>query len=471
MAIPDKHQCGFGWLSDSLKSVFNLSCDSPQPASALRCSIFMLQCNASAAAFHLRAIALFLVSDVYQDHAIDKFCSSCEIAVEVSLDGMSLVESIARDLSAPGMTPVLAIERALEAHLHERFAGAFSDILVKPPRVKFHAMYFKQRYASLPVLLGSEYETWYPEITLSTATSHAFDQIELTSEALELLPIVYGGGVSKVHQLKRKDLKRQTNHTVRINHIKLGSEVIQAVLNRLVQSPPSQPLISNLDPLSSSWGLRIVSFDHMLSGKRLLCECSKAFHENAMANLEAGGYHRSALREYISTCDYGMGLCHLCIAKAAPEDERYGPSIETNYESYLDQVMFDLKVDQRTARAEVMHVLRLSRWRRESALYGLVREIFPDHQVLREASPGWLGRMRLDIYLPELGLAIEHQGEQHYRPLKVFGGEEAHLRVVERDASKRRLCAENGVEVIDFKFDAPPTKSSVRQRLSRFFGG
>ena len=71
-----------------------------------------------------------------------------------------MVESIALDLSAPGMTPVLAIEHALEAHLHERFAGAFSDILVKPPRVKFHAMYFKQRYASLPVLLGSEYETW-----------------------------------------------------------------------------------------------------------------------------------------------------------------------------------------------------------------------------------------------------------------------------------------------------------------------
>lgn len=96
MTIPDKHQCGFGWLSvHSLKAVFNLSCDSPQPASALRCSIFMLQCNASAADFHLRAIALFLVLDVYQDHAIDKFCSNCEIAVEVSLDGMGLVESIA----------------------------------------------------------------------------------------------------------------------------------------------------------------------------------------------------------------------------------------------------------------------------------------------------------------------------------------------------------------------------------------
>jgi len=58
---------------------------------------------------------------------------------------------------------------------------------------------------------------------------------------------------------------------------------------------------------------------------------------------------------------------------------------------------------------------------------------------LREASPEWLGRMRLDIYLPELHLALEHQGEQHYRPIGVFGGEEAYIRVVERDTLKRQL--------------------------------
>lgn len=390
--------------------------------------------------------------------------------VVVPLNGMSLVDSIVQDLAAPGMTPVLAIERALEAHLHDQFKAALANVLVKPPRVKFHSMYFKQRYASLPALLGSGYETWYPEITLSTSLADAFDEVKVAAESLDLLPIVYGGGVSRVHQLKRKDLKRQSNHVVRINHIKLGSDVIHAVLTRLEQSPPSQPLISNLDPLSSSWGLRIVSFDHMLTAERFVCDCSKAFHESVLAVHEAGGYHLSELRQYLPTCAYKAGLCHLCIAKQNPEDDRYGPSIETNYESYLDQVMFDLRVDQRTARAEVMHVLGLSRWRRESTLYGLLRELFPDHLVLREASPDWLGRMRIDIYLPELRLAVEHHGEQHYRPLAVFGGEEAHKRVIERDALKRRLCAENRVTCVDFRFDAPLTKSSVRQRLSKFLG-
>jgi hypothetical protein len=76
--------------------------------------------------------------------------------------------------------------------------------------------------------------------------------------------------------------------------------------------------------------------------------------------------------------------------------------------------------------------------------------------------------MRIDIFLPELKLAIEHQGEQHYRPIPMFGGEEAHARVVERDTLKRKLCLENGVSVIDVRFDATITKSAIKQRLGKF---
>ena len=101
----------------------------------------------------------------------------------------------------------------------------------------------------------------------------------------------------------------------------------------------------------------------------------------------------------------------------------YGPSAEQGFESFIDQVMLDTGVDRKTARAEIQQVLGLSKWVREAELYGLVRDLFKDQRVLREASPEWLGRLRLDIYLPELKLAIEHQGEQHYRPIAAFGGE------------------------------------------------
>ena len=101
-------------------------------------------------------------------------------------------------------------------------------------------------------------------------------------------------------------------------------------------------------------------------------------------------------------------------------------------------------------------------------LYGLVRDLFKDQRVLREASPEWLGRMRLDIYLPELSLAIEHQGVQHYRPIAAFGGDEGHARTVARDELKRQLCRANGVEVVDVRFDAPLTIPALRNRLQRY---
>lgn len=386
----------------------------------------------------------------------------------VLLGGVKLIDPVVQDLATPGMTPVLALERALEDLLHQAFSNAFDGVLIKPPKVKFHSMYFKQRYASLPALLKSGYETWYPEITLATKPEDSFDEVDLASSSLELIPITYGWGVTRIHRVKVKALKKQVNHVVRINHIRVGGDVIGKILEQLSEIVLPQPLIANFDPEAGAWWHRFVSFDHMLSGKRFLCECSRNFHSQAESSLDPIEHSRKTLNDHVAGSEYQAGLCHLCIARHSPEDERYGASVETCFEGYIDQVMFDLKVDKRTAKAEIQHVLGLSRWQRESALYGHVRDLFPDCQVLREASPEWLGRMRIDIYVPELCLAVEHHGEQHYRPVAVFGGEEAHRRAVERDELKRKLCAENGVEVVDFRFDAELTKASVKHRLRRF---
>ncbi|KZB71043.1 MULTISPECIES: hypothetical protein [Thalassospira] len=390
------------------------------------------------------------------------------IQIPVKLDGKMLVDGIVQDLGTPGMTPVLAIERALEAHIYQAFSGAFSDMLIKPPTIKLHSNYFKRRFASLAELVEIGYETWYFEVTIATRPENGFDKVMLAATDLELIPISYGWGVSRVHQVKVKKLKKQTNHLVRINHIRVGAAVIRIIMDRLIETPPVQPMIANFDPVTGSRGMRIVSFDHMVSGQKSLCECARTFHSSLPAPTDRDGSHFTALGEYLSQCNYKLDICHICIAKSLPEDKRYGRSIETNFKVYVDQVMCDRGVDNRTAQAEVMHVLGLSRWQRESELYGIVRDLFPDYKVLREASPEWLGRMRIDIYVPDLGLAVEYQGEQHYRPVTAFGGEDAHSKVVERDRLKRQLCARNNVEVVDFRFDAPITKTAVKSRLRRF---
>ena len=60
----------------------------------------------------------------------------------------------------------------------------------------------------------------------------------------------------------------------------------------------------------------------------------------------------------------------------------------------------------------------------------------------------WLGRQRLDFYLPDYGVAIECQGEQHFQCVEYFGGEKKLLQNQERDRLKKELCDNNNVKVL-----------------------
>lgn len=59
-------------------------------------------------------------------------------------------------------------------------------------------------------------------------------------------------------------------------------------------------------------------------------------------------------------------------------------------------------------------------------------------------------QLSLDFYLPEYKIAIECQGEQHYKPIKHFGGEERLIQQIEKDKLKKQLCEENNVKLLYF---------------------
>lgn len=54
-------------------------------------------------------------------------------------------------------------------------------------------------------------------------------------------------------------------------------------------------------------------------------------------------------------------------------------------------------------------------------------------------------KMPLDFYLPEINVAIECQGEQHFSPKKYWGGEENFKKIKKSDVLKKSLCEKNGV--------------------------
>ena len=68
----------------------------------------------------------------------------------------------------------------------------------------------------------------------------------------------------------------------------------------------------------------------------------------------------------------------------------------------------------------------------------------------------WLGLQHLDFYLPKYNIAIECQGEQHYKPIDYFGGNDGFMSQKERDLRKFGKCKDNNVELLyftNFKFE------------------
>ena len=56
--------------------------------------------------------------------------------------------------------------------------------------------------------------------------------------------------------------------------------------------------------------------------------------------------------------------------------------------------------------------------------------------------------MSYDVFISEVNVAIEYQGQQHFEPVDFFGGQDAFEDVKKRDAEKAKLSISNGVRLV-----------------------
>ena len=72
------------------------------------------------------------------------------------------------------------------------------------------------------------------------------------------------------------------------------------------------------------------------------------------------------------------------------------------------------------------------------------------YEVEKEKEFDWLvnkRNLKLDFFLPKYNVAIEVQGEQHFKPFDRFGGEIGLSEQVKRDKIKKKLCEDNGIKL------------------------
>ena len=61
-------------------------------------------------------------------------------------------------------------------------------------------------------------------------------------------------------------------------------------------------------------------------------------------------------------------------------------------------------------------------------------------------------KLRFDFYLPEHNMCIEYDGEQHFNPIKYYGGQEKFDLIKKKDEIKTKFCKDNGIQLIRIKF-------------------
>jgi hypothetical protein len=102
-------------------------------------------------------------------------------------------------------------------------------------------------------------------------------------------------------------------------------------------------------------------------------------------------------------------------------------------------------------------------WISEMLMFRLIQQRFADAEL--HAQLDWLRPQHLDCYVPSIRVGFEFQGEQHFEPVPVFGGEEGLVKTKHRDQLKAKKCAKSGVTLICWTHAEPLTSDVLDAKL------
>lgn len=135
--------------------------------------------------------------------------------------------------------------------------------------------------------------------------------------------------------------------------------------------------------------------------------------------------------------------------------------IVTRQDSLLDmfgeRISFNKIIENHIREKVSIPRVNEGRWINEIFLLNKIKAM-TTYEVIHQWSPDWLGRMRIDIAVPDLRLAFEYNGKQHYEAIEYFGGEEGLKQTKKRDKRKSILCKKNQILLIVIRYDLEEDK-------------
>lgn len=375
----------------------------------------------------------------------------------IELDEAKFIENLISKIKSNNQSVIVNIELTLSEVLNVSFQSLFYEKNIEKPRVKLHSIFNQNSSLSISEIANLGYETWYPLINFSSSLDEDFSNLKVKIRGFNLKPISFGAGKFEFYRFQSQARKSKIEYTLKLNHLLLNNAIFKRVLREISFESIKNPYMANLYSYSEDRKYVLPAFINKLDGSEAICSCSTEVRR------KTGGINSKFL--------IMENLCHLCTTKENKKEQilsKYDESIFTNQQAYINQIMIERNMTKETARTELFIKLGLTKWKSETKLYTLISKIFENEPIIREASPDWLERQRIDIYLPTRKLAIEYQGQQHFQPISIFGGEESFTKNFQRDETKKRKCLENNIDLVEFKFTEPLTLEYVRNKLKRY---
>lgn len=101
-------------------------------------------------------------------------------------------------------------------------------------------------------------------------------------------------------------------------------------------------------------------------------------------------------------------------------------------------------------------------------ILSLIKECFPK-ETIREEEPIKIGKktLYLDIYIPRLNIAIEADGEQHFKFSKFYHADIfAFNKQKNNDKEKEEYCTESGITLVRIKYNDSMTVNDISKKIT-----
>ena len=90
----------------------------------------------------------------------------------------------------------------------------------------------------------------------------------------------------------------------------------------------------------------------------------------------------------------------------------------------------------------------------EYRLYETLKKNFPNTEIIYQYKNKKIyGRKSIDIFFPSLSVGVEYQGAQHFKPIKIWGGEKNFKQIAKRDLLKWEESVNNDIKLYYFTYN------------------